>query len=638
MSYPVGASPQAVVVADFNGDGHPDIAVANSGSGNVSVLLNKGDGTFKPAINFDAGMAGPTFIEVADFNNDGKQDLAVWSGTSPVSSTVSILLGKGDGTFLAPKTTPLPAAVDQATLDLAIADFNLDHKPDLAILVHDANGGGSSRILLLAGNGDGTFQAAQQVSDALSSGGGAFPTLRYLLTADFNGDTKPDLAVQVSAGVAILLGQGDGTFLAGATVPAAAGFVATNLNVSDFNVDGRADLLVRFDGPTNNQCLTSQGWKSRTASKLSLFLGNRDGSFQPEQTIDLGTRCPSGSAFGPPSVGDFNGDGRPDLQYQQIFTTRQYNALRLGRTDGAFSGPLNLEPLGAWPLGVTSVAKDLNGDKLSDLIYLDSGSAVVLMNTSPTSGADLALAGFADGSTYTAYFMNNGPEVATAVTFKDTLPSSAQFVSASATQGSCTQTNGVVTCAIGSLAPGFDVYVNVPVTMGANAADRTVTNIMSVAATEPDLAPSDNTTIQNTEVFTLRVAIDGTGSGTVTSDPTGINCPTTCAQGYFANSGIALLATPAPGSVFVGWDGAVNCNGPASICGRNSVTMWSTETTRATFDKAPDPPPPSGGESSVGTGGGGAASLWELCGMLLFGFWRRLSDRQPMLKDDREVR
>src|SRR5215469_10047661 len=165
VSYPVGTSPAAVVVADFNGDGKPDLAVANSGSGNVSVLLNSGDGTFRPAVNFDAGVPSPTSIKVADFNNDGAQDLAVWSGTSPVSSTLTVLLGNGDGTFQAPKATLLPAAIDQATLDLAIADFNLDHKQDFAILVYDASSG-TSRILMLAGNGDGTFQSPLQSSTA----------------------------------------------------------------------------------------------------------------------------------------------------------------------------------------------------------------------------------------------------------------------------------------------------------------------------------------------------------------------------------------------------------------------------------------------------------------------------------------
>src|ERR1700739_2967802 len=118
VSYPVGTSPTAAVVADFNGDGHADIAVVNSGSGNVSILLGNGDGTYKPAVNFDAGIASPTSIESADFNNDGIQDLAVWSLSGPAGPTLSVLLGNGDGTFQAPQTTPLPAAVDQTTLDL----------------------------------------------------------------------------------------------------------------------------------------------------------------------------------------------------------------------------------------------------------------------------------------------------------------------------------------------------------------------------------------------------------------------------------------------------------------------------------------------------------------------------------------
>src|SRR5262245_3250575 len=109
VSYHVGTLISAAVpadfiaVADFNGDGQPDIAVPNPGSGNVSVLLNNGDDTFKPARNFDVGMASPTSIEVADFNNDGTQDLAVWSIPDPAHATLSVLLGNRDGTFQAPK-------------------------------------------------------------------------------------------------------------------------------------------------------------------------------------------------------------------------------------------------------------------------------------------------------------------------------------------------------------------------------------------------------------------------------------------------------------------------------------------------------------------------------------------------------
>src|SRR5262245_20458086 len=97
VSYPVGASPKAVVVADFNGDGKPDIAVANAGSGNVSILIGNGDGTFRPALTFDTGV-GYTSIAVSDVNNDGVPDLAVWA----VPGSLSILLGSGDGSLQAP--------------------------------------------------------------------------------------------------------------------------------------------------------------------------------------------------------------------------------------------------------------------------------------------------------------------------------------------------------------------------------------------------------------------------------------------------------------------------------------------------------------------------------------------------------
>src|SRR5215469_15577325 len=91
-SYPVGTSPMAISVGDFNGDGKIDIAVANNGSGDVSILLGNGDGTFQSAVNFSAGN-NPKAIAVGDFNGDGKLDLAVFQpGTSSAAGSVSILL------------------------------------------------------------------------------------------------------------------------------------------------------------------------------------------------------------------------------------------------------------------------------------------------------------------------------------------------------------------------------------------------------------------------------------------------------------------------------------------------------------------------------------------------------------------
>ena len=100
VRYPVGTGPRDVVVADFNGDGKLDLAVSNVGSGNVSVLLGNGDGTFQPATNFDTGLPNPVALAKGDFNNDGKLDLATFQAGDPgppTTGAMSVLLGKGDG-------------------------------------------------------------------------------------------------------------------------------------------------------------------------------------------------------------------------------------------------------------------------------------------------------------------------------------------------------------------------------------------------------------------------------------------------------------------------------------------------------------------------------------------------------------
>src|SRR2546430_5064256 len=186
VNYGAGASPYSVVVGDFNGDGVPDLVVANFGnpyssqtiSGSVSVLLGKGDGAFRSAVTYDAGR-NPSSVRAADFNGDGKPDLAiansVCSGGGP---NVSVLLGKDGGTFEAAFNyvgVAEPSSV-------GVGDFNGDGKPDLAVA--DL---GSGTVAMLLGNGDGTFQAGVGVA------AGTRP--EFLAVGDFNGDGKPDLVV-----------------------------------------------------------------------------------------------------------------------------------------------------------------------------------------------------------------------------------------------------------------------------------------------------------------------------------------------------------------------------------------------------------------------------------------------------------
>ena len=147
-TYPADFSPASIAVGDFNGDGILDLAVVNAGSygsasGNVSVLLGKGDGSFQPTPAYTVGAYAFSAV-VSDFNGDGHLDLAVagYLDVEPTTPEVSILLGNGDGTFQAVQNYPTQGG------SLAVGDLNGDGHLDLV------TSGGS----VLLGNGDGTFQ------------------------------------------------------------------------------------------------------------------------------------------------------------------------------------------------------------------------------------------------------------------------------------------------------------------------------------------------------------------------------------------------------------------------------------------------------------------------------------------------
>ncbi len=239
MGFDTGNRPFSVVVADFNGDGKPDLAVANEADNTVSILLGNGDGTFRsllyqsgvPSVTLKNGtVVDPTSLTVGDFNGDGIPDLLV------VGRYVLVSLGNGDGTFrpgFIPNTGPV--------YSVAVGDFNGDGKLDFVVSGFDAATNTQRLFTVYLGNGDGTFAG----KDGLVPGG----DLRQMRVGDFNGDDVPDLAFidNSTKQIGTFLGNGqDGTFRTGATYPT----LATSMAVADFNRDGRYDFAV-FDEPGN---------------------------------------------------------------------------------------------------------------------------------------------------------------------------------------------------------------------------------------------------------------------------------------------------------------------------------------------------------------------------------------------------
>ena len=393
-----GETPVSVAVADVNGDGKPDIIVANkcasgtncnSGTGSVGILLGNGDGTFQAAATYNSGGVFAVSLALADFNGDGKTDLAVAHSAGADNSccnspALGVLLGNGDGTF-----QPAIMYGKGGETSVAVGDVNGDRSQDLVVTSFADPGVDGVEIFL--GNGNGTFQAP-----VVYDTGAPFPY--RVAIADLNGDGKLDLVVdhtvsdaRLDSLLGILLGRGDGTFQAPVIYDSGVN-PAVSVAVSDVDRDGRPDLLVAGD------------------SGLGVLLGNSDGTFQPALTYGSGGQLATSVL-----AADVNGDGKPDLVAGNVYASNSLNgavgvllnnAVALNSTTTTLTSSLNPSTYGQLVTFTAHVISN-SGTPAGTVILrnglttvgsgtLTNGSAAITVSSLPV-GADSITAAYQGG-------------------------------------------------------------------------------------------------------------------------------------------------------------------------------------------------------------------------------------------------
>ena len=243
QNFNVGSNPRGLLAADLNRDGWNDIVTANQGGANISVILTQPNGVFNPAVSYAVGPT-PLGVAVGDFNRDGWPDLVVANHGSTVLDdaldTVSILLNRGDGSF----NTSTNFTAGNGAFSVLAHDFNRDGKLDLAVANEY-----SHNVTVLSGVGDGNFSSPVSYVTLNSTDTGPVFVIATdknadgvidLVTANVNETSDQDIS--------IFYGNLDGTFNAGQAFNLGLSAGATSVSAGDFNADGRVDLVVGMRG------------------------------------------------------------------------------------------------------------------------------------------------------------------------------------------------------------------------------------------------------------------------------------------------------------------------------------------------------------------------------------------------------
>jgi len=325
----------SVATGDLNGDGTPDVVAGSRSVSSISVLLGNADGTLGTA-HVTGLPQRATDIALGDVNNDGNLDVIAVTPNGSNPGTITIRFGNGDGTLQGPISNPVPHIPGT----VFTGDLNRDGILDL-VVGETAAWPHPGDLAVMIGNGDGTFQPAQTYN---TGGKGESP---FLTVADANSDGKLDILIAHGNTLAVLLGKGDGTFRS--RIDSNAGTHLFDIVTADFNLDGNLDVL-------------SAGGSGGAGGNVGIMFGNGDGSY--------GSMVKYHSVRGPHggNAADFNHDGYPDP-----VVTNGYGSISTFLNNGDGTLQAHQEALvGSYP--EENAVADFNGDGFPDLVVSDTGA------------------------------------------------------------------------------------------------------------------------------------------------------------------------------------------------------------------------------------------------------------------------
>ena len=345
---------QRFTLADFNGDGYPDL-VAPQASNTRSLALHLGSGTADFAAPSAIATLGFNILQLAagDLDGDGKPDVVA------AGSSLVVLRGQGGAAFAVAQSYALPAS-DGSLASLAVADFNGDGRADVVVTMGGQRATNGGAYVYFA-NTDGTLKSPVRIDTAVNLGAVA--------VGDLNGDGRADLVVagkgdtqfytstDVLIGARVVRGNADGSFTAAQTLAAPTGYTYRALAIGDINKDGKPDLAIAaVDAGLNDT--------------VYVFAGRGDGTFEAPTSLPMGGGGPGITAL---AIADFTYDGNPDV----MIAGGTYTAVLVGKGNTTLDG-LNALTIGS--RAQTLLAADLNQDGMMDAVVTAAvGGAAVLV-------------------------------------------------------------------------------------------------------------------------------------------------------------------------------------------------------------------------------------------------------------------